>query len=302
MERIFSPGKLLLTSEYFVLDGSKALALPTKLGQDFFYEVIDDKKSLIYWTTQYQGIEQFNLILDYTSWEIIGTNNITSARFIVQTLQNLKKLGSDVFNVKNSYNIITNVQFPADYGLGSSSTLMTNLATWANVNPFILNEQSLGGSGYDIAVAKEQCSLLFWREKNLPKYEKVDFSPNFREDLIFIHLNKKQNSREGIELYKSKKKSLYLVQAFTELTLSVVSTSSKDEFSTLMKEHETLVSNFIEQPTVKDLYFKECPVFVKSLGAWGGDFVMSFKFENYKKYFTEIGFNTLFTWNDMISS
>jgi mevalonate kinase len=35
---IFSPGKLLITSEYFVLDGALALAVPTRLGQDFYSE------------------------------------------------------------------------------------------------------------------------------------------------------------------------------------------------------------------------------------------------------------------------
>ena len=34
----FSKGKLLLTSEYFVLDGALSLAIPTKLGQDLLVE------------------------------------------------------------------------------------------------------------------------------------------------------------------------------------------------------------------------------------------------------------------------
>lgn len=37
MGSIFSPGKLLLTSEYFVLDGALALAVPTIPGQEFFF-------------------------------------------------------------------------------------------------------------------------------------------------------------------------------------------------------------------------------------------------------------------------
>ena len=34
---LFSPGKLLLTSEYVVLDGALALAVPTQWGQEFFF-------------------------------------------------------------------------------------------------------------------------------------------------------------------------------------------------------------------------------------------------------------------------
>ena len=41
MSTIFSPGKLLLTSEYVVLDGALALAVPTKWGQEFFFDEIN---------------------------------------------------------------------------------------------------------------------------------------------------------------------------------------------------------------------------------------------------------------------
>lgn len=36
MGKLFSPGKLLLTSEYVVLDGALALSVPTLAGQEFF--------------------------------------------------------------------------------------------------------------------------------------------------------------------------------------------------------------------------------------------------------------------------
>jgi hypothetical protein len=38
MGAIFSPGKLMLTSEYFAIDGALVLAVPTRLGQEFFFE------------------------------------------------------------------------------------------------------------------------------------------------------------------------------------------------------------------------------------------------------------------------
>ena len=44
MKKFYSNGKLLLTAEYFVLDGAKALAVPTKLGQDLIVEPISEKK------------------------------------------------------------------------------------------------------------------------------------------------------------------------------------------------------------------------------------------------------------------
>jgi len=44
MRKFYSNGKLLLTGEYVVLDGAKALALPTKKGQSLLVEINDSKK------------------------------------------------------------------------------------------------------------------------------------------------------------------------------------------------------------------------------------------------------------------
>jgi hypothetical protein len=59
------------------------------------------------------------------------------------------------------------------------------------------------------------------------------------------------------------------------------------KFSELMLIHEQKISDFLEIPTVKEHFFPDCPVFVKSLGAWGGDFVMSSKFGALRTIFGE---------------
>ena len=63
--KIFSPGKLLLTSEYVVLDGALAFAVPTKLGQEFLFEEIEDEKSLIFWYAFHQEKPWLNAEIDY---------------------------------------------------------------------------------------------------------------------------------------------------------------------------------------------------------------------------------------------
>ncbi len=300
MGRLFSPGKLLLTSEYVVLDGALALAVPTIWGQEFFFEHSDDQNSLIFWRAKHQNEDWLHITIDYKNWIIKDSNIPESANFILKTLQNIKKLGSSVFNQDYTYHITTNLEFPSDYGLGSSSTLMNNLAEWSGVDAFRLNELSLGGSGYDIAVAKAKSSILFWKENNEPYYKIQPFEPDFSEELIFIHLGKKQNSREGIQLYNSKEKLLYLVRRFSEITQLVLDSKNIEVFSELMTEHETLLSNFLGLPTVKEKDFQDCPVFVKSLGAWGGDFIMSCRFKEYEKYFQEKGYENIYSWQDMI--
>lgn len=299
MSEIFSPGKLMLTSEYFAMDGALVLAVPTKLGQEFSFEEKDDEKFLIFWEAYHQNKLWLKAVIDYQNWQILETNIPSSAEFILKTLKNVQALSTIKFKNNFTYHLKTNLQFPADYGLGSSSTLMTNLAEWAQIDPFHLNKISLGGSGYDIAVAKEKSAVLFQSVPEI-KYEKVNFDPPFKNELIFIHLNQKQDSREGINLYKSKTKSQKLVDEFSNLTRNILLCNELKNFSQLMLIHEQRISDFLEIPTVRERLFADCPIFIKSLGAWGGDFVMSSKFEGFKDYFWGKGFRTIFEYSDLI--
>ena len=300
MNRIFSPGKLMLTSEYVAVDGALVLAVPTKLGQEFFFMEDDDEKSLIYWNAFHQDQLWLETVIDYKTWTILETNDQKASEFILKVLKNVQELSDIKFKTNKSYHLKTNLQFPSDFGLGSSSTLMSNLGEWAEIDAFILNEISLGGSGYDVAVAKEKSAILYSR---FPEriYDKVTFDPSFKDELIFIHLNQKQDTREGISHYKSKPKSQDLINEYSDLTKAILKSKDLEEFSQLMTLHEEKLSDFLEIPTVKEKYFQNCPSFVKSLGAWGGDFVLTSKFGDYEAYFKQQGFDKIFSWNDLIN-
>ena len=300
MKRIFSPGKLMLTSEYVAVDGALVLAVPTKLGQEFFFDESDDEKSLIYWNAFHQDQLWLETVIDYKTWTIIETNDPKASEFILKVLRNVQQLSDFKFNSNYSYHLKTNLQFPSDFGLGSSSTLMSNLGEWAEIDPFILNEISLGGSGYDVAVAKENSAILYNRFPERT-YDKVVFDPVFKDDLIFIHLNQKQDTRDGISHYKSKPTSTELINEYSALTRTIAVTQDLEEFSQLMTIHEQKLSDFLEIPTVKEKYFQNCPSFVKSLGAWGGDFVLTSKFGDYEAYFKSRGFDRIFSWLDLIN-
>lgn len=298
---IFSPGKLLLTSEYVVLDGALALTVPTKLGQTLVVREAQDTNSLISWNAQHRGISWLNIEINYKSWEILNTNIPASAEFILRVLKQIQQFSETKFKASQSYHFTTNLEFPADFGLGSSSTLMNNLAEWAEIDAFKLNETCLGGSGYDIAVAKEKSAVLYQNTDQGRIIKQVNYCPNFRDELIFIHLNKKQDSREGINLYRSKAKSPELINEFSKLTEEIVLCNDLEKFSDLMEIHSRKLSDFLGIETSKEKYFENCPVFVKSLGAWGGDFVMSRKFLGFREYFSERGFSSIFEWDDLIN-
>lgn len=297
--KLFSPGKLLLTSEYVVLDGALSLAVPTKWGQEFFFEEIQNTDSFVFWEAFHQNQPWLNAKIDYKNGKILSTNLPESAEFILKVLMKIKELSETKFKANIFYKLKTNLQFPADFGLGSSSTLMNNLSEWAGIDAFLLNEICLGGSGYDIAVAKEKSPILY---RNLPEREiiKTDFNPSFKNELIFIHLNQKQNSREGINLYRSKEKSPVLIDEFSCLTKEITESKNLENFSELMTIHEKKLSDFLGIETVKEKYFENCPVFIKSLGAWGGDFVMSRRFSGFEDYFSGKGFSIIFGCDDII--
>jgi hypothetical protein len=72
----------------------------------------------------------------------------------------------------------------------------------------------------------------------------VEFKPKFADSLILIHLNQKQDSREGINAFRSREISLSFKHQFSEITKQVVKCESLQDFSDLMSLHERMISDF----------------------------------------------------------
>ena len=81
----------------------------------------------------------------------------------------------------------THLDFDPNWGLGSSSTLISLLAQWANVNPYELLKMTMGGSGYDIACATASQPIIYRLENGSPIVEKADFKPAFADKLYFVY-------------------------------------------------------------------------------------------------------------------
>jgi hypothetical protein len=60
------------------------------------------------------------------------------------------------------------------------------------------------------------------------------------------------------------------------------------------------MSSILELPTVKESLFCDFNGSIKSLGAWGGDFVLVVSKENPISYFKNKGFKTIVAYKDMI--
>lgn len=306
--RYYSNGKLLLTAEYLVLEGATALALPTKFGQDLVVEPISETE-LIWSSFDHQKQCWFEAVYSLPKLQITSATFISSVEgnkeMIAEVLQIIlyeaQKLNPEFLRGEKGYRVITHLSFPRNWGLGSSSTLINNIASWANVDAYALLKNAFKGSGYDIACAQHNSPIWYRLEEGQPVVKTVKFHPKFSENLFFVYLNKKQNSRESIHLFHAKRGDLQKeIKEVNLLTKAMTKTSKLKNFEKYIKKHEDIISGILEIPKVKDLYFSDYFGAVKSLGGWGGDFVLVTGNSDTPDYFKLKGYKTVIPYAEMI--
>ncbi|PKQ43874.1 GYDIA family GHMP kinase [Confluentibacter flavum] len=297
----YSNGKLLISGEYLVLDGAISLAIPTKYGQSLIVEIIDDRK-IIWNSFDEQNHVWFEREFELHADEMLKpVQHDNIAHKIVQILNTAKVLNPAFLKSTNGFKISTILTFPRNWGLGTSSTLINNIAQWAHVDAYMLLEKTFGGSGYDIACAQHNHPICYQLENGNPMVEKVEFNPSFKEHLYFVYLNKKQNSRDGISKYKENRGNIKAsIIDINNITTHMVSCKSLEDFDSLILQHELMISNIIKQQPVKTILFHDFNGQIKSLGAWGGDFVMATSKTNPTAYFKAKGFEIVIPYIDMV--
>ncbi|MDC3195727.1 GYDIA family GHMP kinase [Flavobacteriaceae bacterium] len=308
MNTFYSNGKLLLTGEYLVLEGASALAVPTKFGQDLLVEKIKEPQ-LIWGSFTNTGDCWFEAVFELPKLRLIqatfNSDSDGSADFIAETLQDIllesRKMNPEFLKSEHGFQVKTNLTFPRDWGLGTSSTLINNIAQWAKVDAFQLLWNSFSGSGYDIANAKYNSPILYEVKNQKSVIKKVDFTPSFSDQLFFVHLNKKQDSKDGIARFKEKReKTNNEIQLVSEISRQLIKQQKLSEFEKLIHEHEKIISSIIELPTVKESIFPDYFGTLKSLGAWGGDFILATGNKDTPQYFKTKGYTTILRYSDMV--
>ena len=301
--RFYSNGKLLLSGEYVVLDGATGLAVPTKYGQDL--QITQGANKQIKWTSKdhdgtiwYSGVIEFEEITNKNY--IANIENVESA--LLEILREAYLLNPSYIQNSDGYNIVTHLTFPKFWGLGTSSTLINNIAQWLKIDAFTLLNNSFGGSGYDIASAQNDSPILYQLEQGKPLVTKITYDPNFAEHLYFVYLNKKQSSKGAIASYYSNKPVNLdkIISEVNSITASMVTAESLSKMEIAMQKHENLLSNILEMQTAYETHFSDYDGVIKSLGAWGGDFVLATARTNPRDYFIAKGFDTIIPYRDMI--
>ena len=305
-------GKFLLTGEYLVLKGALSLALPLKLGQSLQVSLADTDTHRLHWMASQPDKHWFSVLFDTDTLEPVSTDDPAKAEKLSSILKAVRQLKSDAF-LGCDRRFHTHLDFDPNWGLGSSSTLIANLARWANVNPYELLKLTFGGSGYDIACATAEGPIYYEIKTEVPEpiegptpmVEPIHFTPPFADHLFFIYQGQKQSSSKEVKAFLAKANPIDLqkdIEAVSEISRAVPKCESLDEFGLLMQCHERIIARCIGQEPVQ----KRFPGFegvLKSLGAWGGDFILAateWTENQVKEYFKRKGLEVFFGYKKMV--
>ena len=295
---MYSNGKLLISGEYVILDGALSLAAPTLFGQ--YLEIIEDDSKYIKWTSKNSnGKVWFKCKIFSENLELIKSSSSKISNTLIEIIKNIRVFNPN-FLTNSGANITTKLTFDKDWGLGSSSTLISNLSKLAEIDPYKLNNKIFNGSGYDIACAESNSPLLFSIVENKKHIKEVCFWPVFHENIYFVYLNRKQNSLTEVKKYKKIKPSKELLSEVSEITKNILNCSDHKIFNELICSHEQIISKLISKTTIKKELFNDFNGEIKSLGAWGGDFIMASSEDNPLNYFKNKGYNTVFKFSDLL--
>ena len=295
MKSFHSNGKLLISGEYLVLDGALSLALPCRFGQSLNFT--EDSNETLEWISKdMNDTIWFTAYFEAKTLKVLKTSNYNTVKWVKKIVEFCNKNSLKNKNLQGK--IECKLEFPNNWGLGSSSTLLNNLASLYEINPYDLHFSTTNGSGYDIACAGSNSPLTYQITQNIPEVKKMDWSPVFKDEILFIFLKKKQKSNLEVKRFKELKKDPDLISRISSITKEIIHSKTIEEFEYLLDEHEAITGQYIESESVKSKYFSDYEGSVKSLGAWGGDFVLATR--KNKKYFLDKGFDTILTYSEII--
>lgn len=311
MKLFRSNGKLMITGEYLVLAGASALAMPVKYGQTLrvIQREAENRDLSILWETHEKDMEKLRVTFSghdlhpaeqtaekraypakSASRKGNNKNNANghtsgddtrekagSINFVRNILLAAKRIRPEFLQGNGQWHAVSNIEFDMAWGLGSSSSLISNIALWAEIDPYDLFFAVSEGSGYDIACARSNKPLLYtFRGRNeKPGVQTVYFNPSFRDHLVFVYSGKKQDSAKSVKKFQKKKISPDDVEAISSLSEAMAAMTDLRDFMSAMTEHEEITAGCIGMEPVQSVHYPDFPGAIKSLGAWGGDFLLA---------------------------
>lgn len=288
-------GKLLLFGEYFVLKGSPCLAVPLKFGQSL--KVKRTEESGVVWEVD-DPYGQWIKVKFSPELDVLETTDNTQALKIQEVLRIIQKTKAGID--WNGLSFHFSIDFDRSFGFGTSSTFLSLLGQWSGVNPYDLLASSFGGSGYDIAAAQERKAFTYTIEDKI--INRFDINEDIQQQVLFIYLGNKQQSSSEVQRFSSLSISNEQIEVMRKIVGAATQCNTIETWEELINSSEDLLSEVLKKEKVKDLQFPDYPYAVKSLGAWGGDFVMATcrNREEAKAYFQKKNKQTMFLYKELI--
>lgn len=303
MQHFYSNGKFLITGEYLVTKGARALAVPLQFGQSLEIIPTSDNHQITWKSYERENL-WFEGVFSLSDFQIVSSSHNEIAENLRKMLFTIRSLNPTFLTESTGLDVISKANFTMTWGLGSSSTLINNLATWGNINPYFLLDKTFGGSGYDIACADNDFPIFYTKKdvENI-EIEKAEFHPSFHKNIFFVYLGKKMNSRTGMAHFdKNAQFDQKIIEKIEEIGQQLTICTDLSTFEALLLEHEQIISETIGLERTQDALFADYPHVIKSLGAWGGDFVMvtGNNLEEVQNYFNANNLTTIFTYKNIV--
>lgn len=295
-------GKFLITGEYLVMKGAKALAIPLRYGQSLSVE--ENFEAALRWESFENGKLWFDAKFENSNFSVLYSGHPEIANKLSKILVECRKQNPDFLIENKGMSARVDMDFDRNWGLGSSSTLISLLAQWSKTNPYEILKNTFGGSGYDIACATAEGPIFYQLLEGNPQVSNANFSPFFSDKLYFVYSGKKQNSgRQIAQFDKNANYASTHIDTISALTNQIASTEDFDEFCSSIRAHEELMSKILNTAPMKIRYFSDFHGEVKSMGAWGGDFMLAASHlpeVEVKNYFKNKGLTTIFKFEEMV--
>ena len=298
--RIESFGKLLISGEYLILKGAKGLSIPVNFSQAL--NVCENTSGYFDWKS-YDREKKIWFSCKFKISDFYNKQNYNNNLLLYEIIKNLNELNPGIISNKKGISFKTCMNFNHNWGLGSSSTLIYNMSKWADVEPFSVYWKVTNGSGYDLASCEYDKPIIYQLIKSeTPKIESVNFYPEFHKNLFFIYLDKKQSSKSEIEYFDKINISSKYIFKVNRITEKMIKCNNVTDFQNLLNQHEKILSEVLNKKSIKEELFNDYDGEIKSLGAWGGDFILAVGNENSKDYFKEKGYKIIFSFDEMLKN
>jgi len=314
----YAHGKFLITGEYLLLHGAKSLSVPTKLGQSLEMRKRESHNPKLFWRSlDKDGNIWFSAIFDLWHFNIELGPQITKQHVSFQFLQNVLKqsrlLNPHFLRDEHDIFVETKLEFPLEWGLGSSSSLVAMVAQWAQVGAFDLHQRVGHGSGYDVACAMAPGPITYQLTKlegqgKRPSWSIVPFSPRCKDQLYFVYQGNKQDTQKELVKFlqrdfETKTLDQYVLDV-SQITEEMMVQEEIVDMQKLIKSHDQILSEVLGRPRLKDQLFSDFNGEIKPLGAWGGDFCFvasSLSDIETREYFLKKGHSIIFSFDEIVN-